>query len=148
MPMIRLLVSGMLLSAVATGCAARYQPPAPGDRHALLVLPSPEAQLDRGMFLEPLAMNGLTRPRNWLVERFRVPPGQFRLLARAAQDAVQGSCLLQFDAVAGETYLLDAERVDGMFTLSVSHGGEVVAECSAPATVLPTPARIPGAPAR
>lgn len=146
--MIRLLVFSILLSAVATGCAARYQPPAPGDRHALLALPSQEAQLDRGMFLEPVALNGLTRPRNWLVESFRMPPGQFRLLARAAQDAVQGSCLLQFDAVAGETYLLDAERVDGMFTLSVSHGGEVVAECSAPATVLPTPARIPGAPAR
>lgn len=148
MSMIRAPAFLVLLAAVATGCAVRFHQPEPAAPHALLALPSQRTQHDRGMYFEPLEFNGLTRPRNWLLESFRIPPGQFHLLARAAHASSQGTCRLQFDALAGQTYRLDAAFADGRFALSVLHSGEVVASCSAAATVLPTPARITGAPSR
>lgn len=148
MPLIRALGLSMLLAAVTSGCAARYQQPPPEHSHALLELPSQRSQLDRGMFIEPVEINGLARPRNWLLEDFRVPAGEFQLLARAAHDALQGSCRLQFNALAGQRYLLDAALADGKFILRVFQHGLTVAECSAPATTLPTPARIPEVPSR
>lgn len=148
MSLIRVPAFLVLLATVATGCAVRFHQPEPDAPHALLALPSQQTQHDRGMFFEPLEFNGLTRPRNWLLETFRIPPGQFHLLARAAHAASQGTCQLQFNALAGQTYRLDAALADGRFTLNVLHGGEVVARCSAAATLLPTPASIPGAPSR
>jgi hypothetical protein len=148
MPLIQSLALSILLSVAATGCAARFQQPAPEERHALLALPSQQSQHDRGVFIEPMELNGLARPRNWLLESFRVPPGRFHLMVRAAHESLQGTCRLQFNAVAGQRYLLDAALADGNFTLGVFHDGQLLADCSAPATPLPTPARIPGAPSR
>lgn len=147
-PTRRALAAGLLLAVAASGCATRFEQPAAGAAHATLALPSQSAQHDRGMYIEPVELNGVARPRNWQRESFRIPPGEFRLLARAAREAQQGTCLLQFEAVSGRTYLLDAQLADGTFVLAASDEGAIVAQCSAPATVLPTPARIPGVPSR
>lgn len=148
MSIFRALTLMFLLAALVAGCATRFRQPDPAAPHAVLALPSQAAQRDRRMFFEPLECNGLARPRNWLLQSLRIPPGEFHLLARAANEARQGSCLLQFMAVAGRTYLLDGGLEGGRFTLLVRGDEEVVARCSAPATALPTPARIPGAPSR
>lgn len=139
------VVVSLSLAASAAGCATRFQQPDPAVPHAVLALPSQAAQWDSRMFFEPVEFNGLAQPRDWLLERLRIPPGEFRLLARVAGEALQGTCLLQFTAVAGETYRLDAALVEDTFTIKALNGGQTVASCDAPATVLPTPARVPGA---
>lgn len=148
MAIFRALTIAASLIALVSACAVRFQQPDDTAGHAVLALPSQEAQRDRRIFVEPMEFNGLAQPRNWLVEEFRLPPGEFRLLARAANEAQQGSCLLQFIAVAGQTYHVDARLEEGNFILLVLENGDTVASCTAPATALPTPARIPGVPSR
>lgn len=148
MVIVRGLTIAILLPALGAGCAVRFQQPEPSAPHAVLELPSQAVQWERRMFFEPLELDGRVRPRNWLVEHLRIPPGESRLLARVADDARQGACLLQFAAVAGETYRLDAGLAADTFTIELLNGGVAVASCDAPATMLPTPARIPGTPLR
>lgn len=148
MPIVQALTVSALLVASVTACAARFQQSDVTAAHAVLALPSQEAQRERRIFIEPVEFNGKVQPRNWLLENFRIPPGKFRLLARAANEHYQGSCLLQFDAVAGQTYLVDAGRDGETFSILALVDGEVVSSCTAPAVTLPTPARIPDVPLR
>jgi hypothetical protein len=130
------------------GCAARFQPSDEAAPHAVLAVPSQEAQWESRMFFDPLEFNGLAHPRNRLRESFRIPPGEFRLLTRVAHESLQGTCLLEFTAFVGATYRLHARLIENVFTIEALNDGQVVASCNAAATVLPTPARIPGVPAR
>jgi hypothetical protein len=130
------------------GCVTRFEPLDETAPHAVLAVPSQEAQWESRMLFEPLEFNGLAHPRNWWRESFRIPPGEFRLLTRVAHEALQGTCLLEFTALVGATYRLDARLIGDVFTIESLSDGRVVASCHAPATVLPTPARIPGVPAR
>jgi hypothetical protein len=135
----------LLLTAVlSAACATRYSEPAAGAPHATLSFPAQQAQIDSGLFLEPLAFNGVPRPRDWLREIFRVPPGELELDLRAAHEARQGRCLLVFQVIAGETYEVTAEELEDAFRLRAARGDQVMAECSGEKTVLPTPMGIPG----
>jgi hypothetical protein len=134
----------MLPAVLAVACAARFVEPAADAPHASLAFPAQEAQIDSGLFLEPLEVNGIPRPRQWLRETFRVPPGELQLEVRAAREAEQGTCLLGFQAVAGVTYQVTAEDLDDAFGLRVTQIDRPVAECSGEKTVLPTPMGIPG----
>lgn len=137
-----------LAVVIAGGCATRFKPPDVAAPHAMLVFPSQEDQRTAGLFLEPRAFNGVLRPQNWLVDSFRIPPGTLELLLRAAQENLQGTCVLSFAAVEGERYAIDAQFADETFTMRASHDGRTVAKCASPATLLPTSQRLPGVPAR
>lgn len=141
-------LSALLAAALAAGCATRFQQPDVAAPHAVVAFPSQEDQRSSGMFLEPMTFNGVLRPQNWLVDSFRVPPGKVELLLRAAQENLQGTCMLGFAAVEGETYAVGAQFLDETFTMRASRDGRTVAECVSPATILPTPQRIPGVPVR
>jgi hypothetical protein len=134
----------ILWSAVAVGCATRFQPPDPATPHAVLAFPSQQEQHFTGLYLEPLEFNGALRPRNWTVDEFRVPAGEMQLLVRAARENLQAACPLSFPVAAGETYELGARAGEENFTIHASRDGRVVAECEGPSTILPTPSRLPG----
>jgi hypothetical protein len=140
-----MLVCTLLSVALAGGCATRYQQPEVSAPHGTLVFPSQEEQRTTGVFMEPMEFNGVLRPRYWVThEEFRVPPGELRLLIRAARSNKQGRCLLSFPVAVGRTYELDARHDEDAFTIRAMHHGEAVAECEGPQTILPTPQRIPG----
>jgi hypothetical protein len=130
-----------LSAALACGCATRYIPPEASEAHGTLVFPSEAQQLDRGVFVEPLEINDLPRPRRWIGKDFRIAPGELRLAVRAARENLQGRCRLSFRVAEGETYRVEAEPVEETFTIFVIQRGRVVAECAGPATTLPTPLR-------
>jgi hypothetical protein len=127
----------------------RFEPPDASAPHAIVAFPSQSEQWEAALFLEPLEFNGVPRPRDWMREQFRVPPGELRLRVRAARESLQGSCLLSFTVVEGETYAVEAGFADDGFNIRASRAGEVVSECGSPATVLPTPlSGPPGMPRR
>lgn len=136
-------VPGLLIlsAALAGGCATRFLPPEASESHGTLDFPSQSRQLDSGLFIEPLEFNELPRPRTWVGQDFRVAPGELRLVARAARESLQGQCQLRFRVAEGESYRVEAEAGEEVFTIRVSHDGRPVAECAGPATVLPTPLR-------
>jgi hypothetical protein len=143
------ILPALLSVVLATGCATRYEPPDASAPHAIVAFPSQAEQWGASLFLEPVEFNGVPRPRDWMREYFRVPPGELRLRVRVARENLQGTCLLSFSVVAGETYAVDARSADGGFELRASREGEVVSECGSPATVLPTPlSGPPGVPRR
>ena len=143
------ILSGLLAVALASGCATRYEPPAASAPHAIVAFPSQSEQWGAALFLEPVEFNGVPRPRDWMREQFRVPPGELRLKVRAAQENLQGTCLLSLAVVEGETYAVAARFADDGFSIRASREGEVVSECRSPATVLPTPlSGPPGVPRR
>jgi hypothetical protein len=140
---------GLLLAILAGGCATRFEPPPASAPHAIVAFPSQAEQWGASLFLEPLEFNGVARPRDWMREQFRVPPGELQLRVRAARESLQGTCLLSFAAVEGETYAVEAGFADGGFDIRASRAGEVVSACESPATVLPTPlSGPPGVPRR
>lgn len=134
----------LLPALLSAACATRYVEPAADAPHASLVFPAQQAQIDSGLFLEPLAFNGVPRPRDWLRETFRVPPGELELDLRAAREAQQGRCLLVFQVIADESYEVTAEELEDAFRLRAAGGSQGMAECSGEKTVLPTPMGIPG----
>lgn len=79
-------------------------------------------------------------------ETYRVPPGDFDLVVRAATDTLQGRCRLELYLVENERYAIDATFAQDVFALRVTQEGALVDACSAPAEVLPTPLRTPGVP--
>jgi len=140
-------VLALLLAAALMSCAtSRFQSVDPSSPHAIISLPSQETQRGRLLFVEPVEFNGLPRPRNWMQQIYRVPPGELAILLRAATDTLQGRCRLEFDAVENQRYAIDATFAAEVFTLRAMQDGETIDSCSAPADVLPTPLRIPGVP--
>jgi hypothetical protein len=137
-----------ILPALATGCAGAFEQPGIAAPHAVLAFPSQHQQAASSLFLEPVEFNGRQRPRDWMQEQFRVPAGELRLQLRAATHALQGACVLSLPVETGETYHIGAQFRAETFTLTATRRGETVGSCDSPATVLPTPARIPGVPAR
>jgi hypothetical protein len=91
-------------------------------------------------------VNELARPQSLILKQLRVPPGEVRLLARAAEDYQHGTCELRFPAVAGESYEIDAGRRDGNFVIVASRDGRSITECEAAGTISPTPLRVRGVP--
>jgi hypothetical protein len=143
------VLPGLLSAILATGCATRYEPPDASAPHAIVAFPSQAEQWGASLFLEPVEFNGVPRPRDWMREHFRVPPGELRLRVRAAQENLQGTCLLSFAVTEGATCAVDARFADDGFNIRASCDGDVVSECGAPATVLPTPlSGPPGVPRR
>lgn len=143
------ILPGLLCVILASGCATRYEPPAASAPHAIVAFPSQAEQWGASLFLEPVEFNGVARPRDWMREQFRVPPGELRLRVRAARESLQGTCLLSFTVAEGETYTVEASFADGGFNIRASRADEVVSECRSPATVLPTPlSGPPGVPRR
>jgi hypothetical protein len=148
-PTFAALLPGLLCAILATGCAARYQQPEPSAPHAIVAFPSQAEQWGAALFLEPVEFNGVPRPRDWMRDSFRVPPGELRLRVRAAQENMQGTCLLMFPALEGETYAVDAGSAPDTFTIRASRDGRLIADCDAPKTLLPTPlGSPPGTPPR
>jgi hypothetical protein len=137
-----------IVPVLATGCASTFEQPGIAAPHAVLAFPSQDEQAARSLFLEPVEFNGRPRPRDWMHENFRVPAGELRLQLRAATHELQGACLLSLPVETGETYHIGAQFRAETFTLTATRRGEKVGSCDSPATVLPTPARIPGVPAR
>jgi hypothetical protein len=143
------ILPGVLFVILASGCATRFEPPDASAPHAIVAFPSQAEQWGAALFLEPVEFNGVPRPRDWMRERFRVPPGELRLRVRAAQENLQGTCLLSFAVVEGEIYAVEASFADQGFSVRASRKGVVVSECRSPATVLPTPlSGPPGVPRR
>lgn len=138
-----ILTATLLAAVIAGGCATRFEEPSRSEPHATLLFPSQQAQWFSRVFLEPLEINGRQRPRNWMKEEFTVPPGELELLLRSAQEDQQGSCVLSFAVVAGESYRVHAERRGDTFFIQASSGDYVVAYCESPATILPTPLGAP-----
>lgn len=137
------LFIGVLSGVLAGGCASRFQPPGAGEPHATLALPalgSPTA----GMVVEPAEINGLPRPQHWSEAGLRVPPGELALRVRAAVENQHGICLLQFAAVAGETYRLEARAAEEVFTIRALHNGHALSQCEARRMLSPTPQGVPG----
>ena len=142
-----MLSFAMLLSSALTSCASnRFQSVNPSSPHAVVSFPPQEAQRGRLLFIEPVELNGLPRPRNWLRETFRVPPGNLELKLRAATDTLQGRCVLEFSVAEGQRYEIDATFATDVFTLRASRQGKTIDSCAATAEVLPVPLRIPGVP--
>lgn len=140
---------GLLSAILATGCAARYQQPEPSAPHAIVTFPSQAEQWGASLFLEPVEFNGVSRPRDWMRDSFRVPPGELRLLVRAAREDRQGTCLLIFPVTPGESYAVHAESGPDAFTIRAARDGRLIANCDAPKTLLPTPlGSPPGTPPR
>jgi hypothetical protein len=75
-----------------------------------------------------------------------VPPGHgtASLLVRAARESLQGTCLLIFTLLEGETYAVDAESTPDAFTIRAARDGRTVSTCDSPKAVLPTPLGLPG----
>lgn len=137
------LFFGALSSALAGGCATRFQPPLEAEPHATIVVPalgSPTA----GMVVEPAEINGLPRPQHWGDAGLRVPPGALELRVRAAVENQHGICLLRFPAVAGETYRLEARAAEEVFTIRALHDGQALSQCEARRMLSPTPQGVPG----
>lgn len=140
----RVLLLAPLVVALVGACTLRFEPPAEAALHATLAFPPFGAGSAPGVLLEPLEINDLPRPRDWSGDRLRIPPGEARLLLRAAMDDLHGACRLRFPAVAGETYLLGVGAGGGeAFTIRASRDGEVLEECVAPKSVSPTPLSVP-----
>lgn len=134
----------MPLAVVLVGaCTIRFEPPAEAAPHATLVFPRSGAGTAPGMLLEPVEINELPRPRGGSGDRLRIPPGEARLLLRAAAEDMHGVCRLGFPAVAGETYQLAVSSGGEAFTIRVSRDGELLAECVAPKSISPTPLSVP-----
>jgi len=129
----------VLALAIAGGCATRFEEPPRSEPHAILVFPSQQAQWFSRVFLEPQEINGLQRPRHWMKEEIAIQPGELELRIRSAQEDQQGSCTLNFTAIAGERYRVRAEPRGDIFLIQALSGEYVVASCESPATVLPTP---------
>jgi len=143
------VLPGVLSAALAAGCAARYAQPDASAPHAIVTFPSQAQQAGAFLFLEPVEFNGVPRPRNWMRDSFRVPPGELRLLVRAARESLQGTCLLTLPVLEGETYAVEAEAGPDAFTIRASRDGRLIANCDAPKTLLPTPlSSPPGTPPR
>jgi len=143
------VLPGLLSAALAAGCAARYEQPDASAPHAIVAFPSQAQQAGSFLFLEPVEFNGVPRPRNWMRDSFRVPPGELRLLVRAARESLQGACLLTFPVLEGETYAVEAEAGPDAFTIRASRDGQTISTCDSPKTVLPTPLGLPtGTPPR
>lgn len=143
------ILPGLLLAILASGCATRFEPPPASAPHAIVAFPSQAEQWGASLFLEPVEFNGVPRPRDWMREDFRVPVGELRLQVRAAKENLQGTCLLSFAVVEGETYAVAAGFADDGFDIRATRAGEVVSECRSPATVLPMPlSGPPGVPRR
>lgn len=138
-----MVLPGLLSGILATGCATRFEQPEPSAPHAVVAFPSQAEQWGASLFLEPVEFNDVPRPRDWMRERFRVPPGELRLRVRAARENLQGTCLLIFPVLEGETYAVDAESAPDAFTIRASREGRLIANCDSPKTLLPTP---PGSP--
>jgi hypothetical protein len=139
----RILLFAPLTVALVGACALRFEPPAEAALHATLAFPQSGAGTVPGVLLEPLEINGLPRPRDWSGDRLRMPPGEARLLLRAAMDDVHGACKLRFPAVAGETYQLSVSLRGEAFSIRASRDGKMLSECIAPQSVSPTPRSVP-----
>lgn len=131
-------------SALAGGCATRFREPPESAPHATLIFPSQGYGAPVGVVLEPVEINDQARPQALVFERLRIPPGELRLLARAAEDNLHGTCLLRFPAVAGEAYEVDARSIDDAFAIRVVHNGLALSECRGTRQLSPTPRRLPG----
>lgn len=79
-------------------------------------------------------------------ETYRVPPGDFDFVLRAATDTLQGRCRLGFFVTENARYAIDARFAEDVFTLRVTRDDTTMDTCVAAAEVLPTPLRIPGVP--
>ncbi len=141
------LVSSWLAVALAvvlaSGCATRFEEPAASAPHAVLTFPTQDEQWAAATFLEPVEFNGVPRPRRWMRESFRVPPGELRLGIRAAFENLQGTCQLVFPVAAGETYAVEARYAERIFMIRATRDGREVAACESPSSLLPTPLGMP-----
>lgn len=137
------LLAAALTIALVSGCATRFQEPQPSVPHATLAFPTQAEQWAAFTFLEPVEFNGVPRPRRWMRESFRVPPGELQLGIRAAFENLQGTCQLVFPVAPGQTYAVAARFVDEVFLIRVTHNGHEVAACESPSTLLPTPRGMP-----
>lgn len=144
---ILLLSIGALSVTLAGGCVTRFQPPPASAPHATLAFPSQGEGAAVGILVEAVEVNELARPQTLILKELRVPPGEVRLLARAAQQNLHSTCELRFPAVMGETYVIDARHQDDAFVILALRDGQALAECAAAKTVSPTPLRVRGVPA-
>ena len=135
----RVLLPAVLAAILLAACVTRFEEPGPLEPQGTLSFPSQEEQWFAGVFLAPLEFNGSARPRHWIRPRFAVPPGLLKLRLRAARENLQGSCQLSFGVEAGATYEVDAISGEDEFTIRVARQGRILAQCVAPASVLPTP---------
>lgn len=145
--MASILFIGALSVMLTGGCVTRFQPPPASAPHAMLAFPSQDEGAAVGILVEAVEVNGLARPQTLILKHLRVPPGEVRLLARAAEDDRHGTCALRFLAVAGESYQIGALHQDGNFVVLASRDGRAIAECAAAETISPTPLRVRGVPA-
>lgn len=141
------LLIGGLSASLAGGCVTRFQPPPASAPHATLAFPSQGEGAAVGILVEAVDVNELARPQALILKHLRVPPGEVRLLARAAEDNQQGTCELRFVAAAGEIYEIDARRQSDAFIILALRDGRSLAECEAAGTISPTPLRVRGVPA-
>lgn len=132
-----------LAVTLAGGCATRFEEPEASAPHATLAFPTQAEQWAAFTFLEPVEFNGVARPRRWLRESFRVPPGELRLVMRAAFENLQGTCELVFPVAAGETYAIDARFAEDVFLIRALRDGRELAACESPSSLLPTPLGMP-----
>ncbi|HUG99140.1 MAG TPA: hypothetical protein VMQ83_08185, partial [Gammaproteobacteria bacterium] len=139
---VSILFIGALSVTLTGGCVTRFQPPPASAPHATLAFPSQGEGATVGILVEAVEVNQLARPQTLIVEHLRVPLGEVRLLARAAEDNKHGTCELRFPAVAGATYEIGAGREDGNFVILASRDGRSITECEAAGTISPTPLRV------
>ena len=99
------------------------------------------------ILVEAVTVNELARPQSLIVRHLRVPPGELRLLVRAAEDNLHGTCALRFPAAAGETYEIGARHQNDTFVIVASHDGRLLTQCAAAEMISPTPLRVRGVPA-
>lgn len=141
---ILLLSIGALSVSLAGGCVTRFQPPPDSAPHATLAFPSQGEGAAVGILVEAVEVNELARPQTLILKHLRVPPGEVRLLARAAEDNQHGTCELRFPVAAGETFEIDARRQSDAFIILASRDGRALTECEAAKEVSPTPLRLRG----
>lgn len=142
-PTFAAVLPGLLFAALFTGCAARFEQPDASAPHAIVAFPSQAQQAGSFLFLEPVEFNGVPRPQDWMRDSFRVPPGELRLLVRAAREDRQGTCLLIFPVLAGASYAVHADSGPDAFTITAAHAGRTISSCDSPKTLLPTPLGLP-----
>lgn len=144
---VSILFIGALSAMLTGGCVTRFQPPPASAPHATLVFPSQDEGAAVGILVEAVEVNELARPQTQILKHLRVPPGEVRLLARAAEDDQHGTCELRFPAVAGESYQIRARHQDGNFVILASLDGRAITECEAAEMISPTSLRVRDVPA-